>query len=183
MPDYQNSKIYQIVSPSNPGLCYIGSTTTSLSRRLANHNHKFKLYQDGRTTYITSFEILKFDDRRIELLEKFPCDDKEMLHSKEGEYIRKIACVNKRIAGRTSKEWKADNKEDVLEKQREYVKAHKEQINLSCKKYREANKESIALKKAEKIQCECGCFSNSSHMSRHKKTQKHIDLMAKKQAE
>ena len=116
MPNYQNGKIYVIRSFQTEDI-YIGSTTEKISVRLSKHKVKYKLWLEGKAHYYTSFEILKYDDVYIELLEKYPCDDKMELNKKEGEYIRSMSCVNKQIAGRTQKEYK-----------KKYDEEHKEQI-------------------------------------------------------
>jgi predicted GIY-YIG superfamily endonuclease len=43
MPDYQKGKIYKLWSPSK-NLVYYGSTTQSISQRLADHLKNFKTY-------------------------------------------------------------------------------------------------------------------------------------------
>jgi Zn ribbon nucleic-acid-binding protein len=93
MPDYKNGKIYKLWSPEGDEI-YIGSTIQPLYARLSAHKTK------GPTC---SSKILfeKYDDVRIELIECVPCDNKEQLTKKEGEYIRKLDCVNRNIAGRT----------------------------------------------------------------------------------
>ena len=52
---------------------------------------------------------------------------------------------------------------------------------MKDKEYREANKEKIAENKkeyrAEKIHCECGSSICKDKLSRHKKSQKHINFL------
>jgi len=67
-----------------------------------------------------SGEILQYPDAYIELIENFPCENKEQLNKREGEIIRSMDCVNKRIAGRTMPEYRKDTKDRILEKQREW---------------------------------------------------------------
>jgi hypothetical protein len=102
MPDYKNGKIYKLWSPEGDDI-YIGSTIQPLYARLSAHKRKMK--------YSSKILFEKYDDVRIELIECFPCDNKEQLNKKEGEYIRKLDCVNRNIAGRTKKEYNEDNKE------------------------------------------------------------------------
>ena len=83
MPNYQNSKIYKIISPSNPDLIYYGSTTQKLSVRMAGHRMNSKTNRGGES----SKEILCFDDANIILVENYPCNSKEELFKKESEYI------------------------------------------------------------------------------------------------
>jgi hypothetical protein len=127
MPNYQNSKIYKIVSPSNPDLVYYGSTTQKLSVRMAEH----------RRNTTASKEILCFDDAIILLVENYPCFNKEELHKKEGEYILNNNCVNKYVAGRSMKQYREDNKEHI----KEYNKKYKEENKEMIKEYREENKD------------------------------------------
>jgi hypothetical protein len=88
MPDYKNGKIYKLWSPQGDDI-YIGSTTQPLYARLSAHKRRVKC----------SSKILfeKYDDVRIELIECVPCDNKEQLTKKEGEYIRNNNCVNRAI--------------------------------------------------------------------------------------
>ena len=46
--------------------------------------------------------------------------------------------------------------------------------------YYENNKEHLNGIKAEKVTCECGCTVTKGQLSRHKKTNKHLELMTKK---
>jgi hypothetical protein len=41
---------------------------------------------------------------KSELVEDFPCDNKEQLRQREGWYIQNNPCVNKRVAGRSVQE-------------------------------------------------------------------------------
>ena len=127
---YKNGKIYKLFSHDND-LIYIGSTTQQLSKRLADHKNKSK----------TCSKILfeNSNDVKIELLENCECDNVEQLHRLEGEYIRRLDCVNKRIAGRTRKEYYDENKEQM----KEYRENNKEKIKEQKKEYYENNKEQI----------------------------------------
>ena len=81
---------------------------------------------------------------------------------REGEHIKKTDCVNKRVEGRTKKEYKIDNKErlrenekvrwpkyyeehkeEILAQKREYRQQNRDTINEKAKAYREANKEKV----------------------------------------
>lgn len=154
MPDYQNSKIYAIRSHSTD-LIYIGSTTQKLNQRLSKHKNDYK----RKHTNISSKEILQYDDCYIELIELCPCNTKEELLKKEGEYIRKMNCVNKRIAGRTIKEWIEVNKETLKQKQKDYHEKNKEYLNKMKKIYGE-----------KLVLCECGSEIRTDCFVRHKKT-------------
>ena len=138
--DYKNGKIYTIRSYQTE-LIYIGSTCSPLSKRLSQHRKNYKKFLNGKYNNITSFEILKYGDAYIELLEEYPCENKMMLEKREGELIRNNECVNKYIAGRTGDEWYADNKEKVKERNNKDVnKKHKQDYN---KQYREKHRQKL----------------------------------------
>jgi len=151
MPDYEQAKIYKLWSPQGDEI-YIGSTTQSLALRKAGHKH--------RQNCCCKILFQKYDDVRIELIEEFPCKNKMELERREGELIRTNDCVNRCIAGRTHKEYRKDNKEQIreyyeknkqklLEYQKEYREKNKEQIREKQKEYCEDNKEKIREKQKE----------------------------------
>ena len=158
MPDYQKAKIYRIISPSK-NLVYYGSTTQTLSQRLTDHLKRKKYNKGGQ---YTSYLVLDCEDYKIELVEKYPCNNKEQLFKKEGEYIKANECVNKYVAGRTDKEWREDNREYLLnydrerskkrDKQKEkerkdtYRKNNPEKVKECQKKWNEKNKEKLKAK-------------------------------------
>jgi len=112
---YTHSKIYTIRSPQTDKY-YIGSTCNPLYKRLYNHKAKYKLYNAGKCNNITSFQIVKFNDCYIELLENCNFETKEQLLKREGELIREhyLKCINRCIAGRTINEYKIENREQIL---------------------------------------------------------------------
>jgi hypothetical protein len=154
MPDYQKGKIYKLWSPQGDEI-YIGSTIQLLHIRKSHHKNKSSLCQSK-----ILFE--KYDDVRIELLEEYPCNSKDELQKKEGEYIRNNDCVNKKIPCRTKKEYYEDNKEE------------KKKI---ASKYREDNKEKIKENRTTPFVCECGRTIQLMVKARHLKTKIHNDLM------
>src|SRR5210317_1453237 len=86
MPNYQNGKIYMLESKEG-GVRYYGSTVQTLKERLRQHKK-----QKG---YITSQEVLKYDDCKIILVVNYPCNSRKELETKEREYIENNECVNK----------------------------------------------------------------------------------------
>ena len=90
MPNYQNSKVYSIRSLSRPELIYVGSTTQTLSKRMGEHR--------STNSNCVSKEIINIGDAYIELIENYPCVDKNQLLARENRYMRGIDCLNKRSA-------------------------------------------------------------------------------------
>ena len=183
MPNYQNGKIYKIVNDSS-NLVYYGSTIQPLYKRFYKHKTQFHL--------CTSKRIFEGENPKIILVEKCPCNDKEELIKRERYYIENNECVNKKIPGRTQKEWCEDNKEKlkkqkkeyrenniekIQEYEREWREENKEKLKKQKKEYREANREVIRKKQCEKFNCDCGGSYIVSNKTRHLKTKKHIKFI------
>lgn len=152
MPNYKQGKIYKIVSNTDDELCYIGSTTRPLlCQRMEQHRSKYKqLKSGGKTSYTTSFILFNtygVENCRIELIELFPCNSKDELTKKEGEYIRSLECVNKQLPGRTKSDWYVDNKDAISQKVKEYRGLNGDTIREREMKYRVVNRETIRGKK------------------------------------
>jgi len=124
---YQNGKIYTIRSHQTD-LFYIGSTIQKLYQRFSKHKHSLNSL---------SKEIIKYDDAYIELLEFFPCNNKDELNKREGELIRlhKNKCVNIRIEKRSDHEYYEDNKEKIKERNKQYKLNNKDKYNEYARKY------------------------------------------------
>ena len=149
MVNYENGKIYRIYCNITKK-CYIGSTTTTLSRRLSTHRGCYKKFLNGGLYhYMSSFEVLKNNDYVIILIENYECKSKEELFQRERYYIENTECVNINIPNRSSKEWNQNKKQwiqeynkkyyvenlkNLLEKSNEYYENHKDQIKKR-KKY------------------------------------------------
>lgn len=150
MSDYSQGKIY-ILKSKNTEDVYIGSTKGTLEERFYWHMMHYHKWLRTKKNYCTSFEIIKHKEPYIEKLEDYPCESREELRKKEGEYQLKIECVNKNIAGRTKKEWDEDNKQhihqynkeyysrpDVIEQRKEYRKEYEQrpEVKEKAKDYR-----------------------------------------------
>jgi hypothetical protein len=138
---YSNSKIYKICSNLSNKI-YIGSTTQSIQQRLSEHVGAYKTHlKNNNTNYVSSYEIIKFGDAFITLLEQCNFNNRQQLERKEGEYIKQNIniAVNKVIAGRTGNEYHNDNKE----KEKQYSIDNAEHIAERQKNYRTNNTEHL----------------------------------------
>jgi small-conductance mechanosensitive channel len=152
MPDYQLSKVYQIVCLTT-GQKYIGSTTQkNLALRLAGHRKDYNRWKRDNGNFVSSYPIIERDNYQIELIEAYPCNSKDELNAREGHYIRTVECINKNIAGRTRQEWFILNKTEVELYKKVYYENNKTEIAEKAKKYREANKIEIADKQKASYQ-------------------------------
>ena len=159
MPDYQNGKIYTIRCKTDNTSIYVGSTTMTLSRRMAEH--RYSSYTNN-TKILYSCVNGNWDDWYIELYEVYPCENKQELCKREGEITREIGTLNYEIAGRTRKEWREENpdkmkliaqryrqnhREEALEATRQYNIKYNEKIKERKKIYREEHREEISAKR------------------------------------
>lgn len=90
MPDYSKTKIYCLKS----GQCdkiYLGATIKRLCERFSQHKSYYQKYMfnNQQGTYEDYFDILKYCDVTIQLLEKVECKDKDELNAKLQEYIER----------------------------------------------------------------------------------------------
>jgi hypothetical protein len=140
MSKYQNGKIYSIHSSESDKI-YIGSTISTLTKRLSEHTKDYNRWKSKSTKYVSSFIILDCEDYYIELIESFPCNNIQELKAREGYFQRKIECVNLNIAGRTKLQYYQENKEAINKKNKIYNDNHIEEIKKYQQQYRSEHKE------------------------------------------
>tara|TARA_R110002020_G_scaffold469615_1_gene694751 strand:+ start:167 stop:670 length:504 start_codon:yes stop_codon:yes gene_type:complete len=87
---------------------------------------------------------------------------------------------NKEQKCKYQKEYAEKNKKHIDEYQKEYRKENRSRLNRQRKEYVEKNKVQITAKNVEKVQCECGCVVQRGSLTNHRKSKKHIQLMASK---
>ena len=146
---YQRGKIYCLRSHQTD-LVYIGSTVQSLSKRMGGHRDDYKRWLKGTFSYVTSFEIIKYADHYIELVESYPCKTKAELERREGQVMRDTEnCCNRIIAGRTPFQWYIDNKDKIDEYRAEWRAKNKDKVAEQKLKYYIDNKDKIDKYRAE----------------------------------
>ena len=161
MPDYSKGKIYRVWNNSYTK-CYIGSTIQPLNKRFEKHKRSYKAFLNDKYPMTTVFHLFnEFGAKncKIELIENFPCTNKEELLAREGHHQRENECVNKQIAGRTQRQYYEDNKDTIIQQkkeyysnnlekvkqqQKEYVENHRVETMEYQKQYREAHKEELS---------------------------------------
>ena len=168
MPDYSLGKIYMVypkVEDPDEGDVYYGSTTETLGRRMAKHRSK-----DDCSSKIL-FDKYGIKNCFIELVEEYPCETKEQLNRKEGEYIRANKCINKQIAGRTREEWLDDNSNKVKEYKKHHYVENIDKIKESKKQHYIKNRDKISEKNKQKEKCpQCNKEITKINMTRHIKS-------------
>ena len=159
-----NAKIYKIVDNINDNV-YIGSTCKSLKYRLTEHKSSYKRFLKGLYGNTKSFDILKNNNYKIELLENCNIKTKQELLARERYYIENNECLNKAIPGRYDK--------GRQQYQKDYYNDNKEKLKVSAKTNREVNKNKLN----ESFECECGGKYIYTHKSAHIKTSKHQNYL------
>jgi hypothetical protein len=161
MPDYQQGKIYKLISPHTDKI-YVGSTTKQyLSQRLTSHKSYYNFFKKGKISKrVSSADLLDLGDVEIILLESYPCNSKDELAARERHWIEqnKNLIVNINIPTRTTKE----------RNDRNYVN-NQEILKEHSKLYRQQHK--------KEYKCECGTIMNEYHKIQHIKTDKHLTYL------
>ena len=155
---FHEGKIYKIVSPSCTKF-YIGSTTKPLEQRLKGHESQYKSFKKGSgSTYVSSYDILKYNDYYIKLIKDVKCETREELHKAEGEIQRQFfdQLINKYKAGRTQDE-----------------------LNAYFAKYKIEHHDRVleSLKKSyhKKITCVCGLVIARGNKTHHLRSKLHLN--------
>jgi hypothetical protein len=176
MPDYSKSIIYKIYDNTN-GDVYYGSTCNTLRYRISTHKCDVK---SDKKYPCKSQSIILNGDYTYSVVEKYPCETKLELKTRERWWIENNVCVNKHIPLRTNKEYYNDNADKIKEQQKlwyadnvdkvkEYRIENKDKITEQRKQYRIDN----ADKLKEKVKCDCGGCYTQTNKARHLKTKKH----------
>eukprot|EP00732_Lithocolla_globosa_P005581 Lithocolla_globosa_v1_NODE_5857_length_1174_cov_17.355675.p1 type:complete len:182 gc:universal NODE_5857_length_1174_cov_17.355675:227-772(+) len=173
MPNYQQAKIYKIVCNENDDV-YVGSTCQSLSQRMSGHRVQYRKWKADTYHFVSSFDVVQYDSAEIILIEDYPCERKEQLHSRERYWIEQMKCVNKNIPTRTWKEYRQDNAERSREYQREYQRQYRQDHSEQIREYYQAHAEELN----QPNDCPCGGMYTKQHKVRHIKSKKHKQYLA-----
>ena len=143
---YINSVIYKWrhIEDLNDDMILIGSTN-NFSRRKCRYkqdicNPNSKNYNTPSSVYIR--ENGGYNNWIMEVIEKYPCTNKNELRMKEDEWILKTNSklnINRAYVTR----------EELKEIKKEYRKQNKDEISKRSAEYREQNKDEISKKHAE----------------------------------
>ena len=173
--NYNRGKIYRMyIENDTEKREYVGSTTTTLNRRLGQHKDNYKRFIKGLLGNCSSFTLIAVGDVKIELLLAFPCSSRFELERKERETILErremYKIANIYLPGWTDEE----RKERVKACDQAYYQANKEARAKSNKAYKQVNKEAIAKSQKARssvpTQCDhCDRIVSNNNMSRHKR--------------
>jgi group I intron endonuclease len=195
--DYKNGRIYIIRNHVNEKV-YVGATTQGLSKRFSRH--KKTMRQKASSPLHKAMTEIGEDKFYIELIESYPCDNKEALNAREGYWIRYYDSYkngyNGKIEGRNQQQYRQDNAEEIRQYRQKYKEDHAEEIKQCNQKYREDNAEKIKQCKQKyrqdhaeeikqynqqynrkRVRCElCAVEVLQKCLSRHNKSIKHNSM-------
>lgn len=174
-------RVYKIVN-ADESIVYVGSTINDLDVRWSQHISGAKSCKEGKYRNLAiydSFTVHGIDKFHIEMIKEYDVIDTKHLRAWEQLWMNKLNCVNtqscfmpisKRMRDRI---YVAANREQMnIKKKERYFANHAENL-VKRKEYRAANRDRVNEKKKEKIMCECGIQYNRPHKARHMNTAKH----------
>ena len=90
MNKFENGKIYKIVD-NTTNVVYVGSTCKTLKQSLKGHEYVHKFFKPGKyPNNVTVFKILGNNNYTIELIELYPCNNKQELNIRESKTIQQF---------------------------------------------------------------------------------------------
>jgi len=172
---------YKIVCLDNScDLFYIGSTANWKERQ---RNHKSSCNNENSKEYNTKkYQTIRanggwcnFKMIEIGTAEQLTVRQAEKIE----EYYReelKASLNGKRCY--LSKEQKQEQRRKFREANNDKIKKYREANKDKMKEYYINNEDKIKANASEKITCECGCEIRRDDIARHKKSQKHLNLIS-----
>ena len=143
---YANGKIYCIRNrAAGDSIVYVGSTTQALCERMSGHRCAIKS-TPNRKLYKLMGDV-GVEHFHIELIHDFACERKDQLLAEEGWHIRELRPeCNDRIEGRTMKEWREDNADNIAARDKAYYVDNADTIKARVKAYNVAHADAIAAR-------------------------------------
>lgn len=136
-----NGKVYKI-EDNETGEIYIGSTIHDINKRLSEHRHYCKSYDEGKKKYdLASGNIIRRNNYQYKVLHNIVCDNKDELLLLERQTIEKYGdkCININRRPIVSTEEKKIKQKEYKNKTVESIIAEHEIKNIK-KKEREAER-------------------------------------------
>ena len=195
MPDFSKTVIYKIQHEDDESLVYVGSTT-NFTKRKCSHKRNCN-NPNGKEFNIKLYQMIRdnggWDCFRMIQIKEFPCINKRQAEAEEDRFMMELkANMNDHRASRSHAEWYIDNRDKILEynkqiyndnrnkileKQKQIYNENRDKIIERVKQNYNENRDKINRNRKQKMTCECGCVVNKGDISKHRKTKKHNDLL------
>ena len=132
--------IYGLVNKDNQ-VYYVGHTC-DIKGRISQH--KSCCYNQNDHYYLPVYKFIRDNNLEINYIVLEENISEEDKYKKEREWYEKYEnLTNKCVPGRTTKEYRDDNKEKIIEYKKEYYVINKEKLSEQRKEYYEEHKEQI----------------------------------------
>lgn len=173
-------RVYKIVH-NQSDITYVGSTTTSLSRRWGCYKSEAKSDNNSKNSTSIGLIIQKYGIKNFKmiLIKEYEVIDKKHLFVYETLWINKLNCINQVTSfnpmnkSLKDKSYYQRNKDRIKSQVKQYASQNKDKIREMSKIYREKNKDKIREKKKEKFLCDCGVSTLKGHRLRHFRSKQH----------
>jgi hypothetical protein len=145
--NYNNTVIYKIVCDDlNIKDVYVGHTTNFSKRKIGHKSCCNNI--NGKKYHLNVYQCIRDHGGWINWsmieIEKYKCNDKYEAEKKERYYIEEMkATLNQNIPTRTKVEYKADNRDKILDAKAQYRIINKDKILDAKAQYRINNKDKI----------------------------------------
>lgn len=176
MVDCSNACIYIIKTGKDT---YVGSTF-DYKKRIRDHNEN--LYNDTlRDHNIRLYRTIRENnyDWDIKKLHDYPCDTLTELRIEERRVYDELQpTLNERkpyVSADERRQWRENYMKTYYQK---YRAEQGETLLEKKRQYYQNNKVAISEKQKIRVICECGELVNKHHISRHRKSKKHIEIMS-----
>jgi hypothetical protein len=136
-----------------------------------------KIWASEHRQYLNEKSLARYHANKEQILAK----ERERYDANKEHYAAKHTkryVANREHILEVNKIWATENRAYCREQSKIHRDANKEQLNAKKRAQYDANKEQITAKKSEQIACECGSIVCRGALSTHKKTTKHMTLMA-----
>lgn len=199
---YQDGKIYKLVNSVDSEI-YVGSTTQTLENRLREHMDQSKLSKNQTAKLFMHLTPIGFDKVFIELLETYPCNSNRGLRIREQKWMDELKpSLNtlpafltdeqrKEKDAQRHKEYYERNKDKIVAYKAQYAREHSSKIVAKVAAWKKANPEKRKANgrryydkhkdalKVHKQAAYCACGGKNGDRTKHERTQKHQDWLAR----
>jgi hypothetical protein len=173
-------KVYKIICTQSNDV-YVGSTFNTLRDRWRDHKNSFKDSLNKKNMECSIYPYFKqygIENFKIILIKEYNVYDRKELLVYETLWVCKLKSINKlypfSIKTLKNKQYRKDNKEQILEKGKQHYQQNKERILEQHKQNYEKNKD----KYQEKFNCDCGGKYTFKNKLTHIKTKKHLNYIS-----
>ena len=193
MTDYSKTIIYKIQHETKLDLLYVGHTI-EFSRRQTYHKSQVKM--NTKKLYQMIRDNGGWESFKMTPIMEFPCENKiqaciqeEKCRIELNANMNTISAINNPEKQKeTSRKYKKEHHEEILEKGKIYYQNHKEERKAYResiaeeqkeykKEWRAKNKDKINQRLLKKIMCTCGVEYTFCNKIRHEKTKFHINKL------